>query len=227
MTRQSNVWSNVQGDFYMKIKICGLRREEDINYVNQYRPDFIGFVFAEKSKRRVTREEAVNLRKLLDKEIIPVGVFVNEEIPRIAECVEAGAIDVVQLHGDEDSGFVEALRSRLPGTKIIRAIRVATEEDVLKGREIPADYLLFDTFQAGQVGGTGQCFDWSVLKVLQESDKPYFLAGGITPDNLPRALRLSENPGKMPYALDVSSGVETEGFKDKEKIAKLMGFVRK
>lgn len=211
----------------MKIKICGLRREEDVIYVNQYKLDFVGFVFAEKSKRRVTKEEAVALRKLLDKAIIPVGVFVNGEIAHVADCVESGAIDVVQLHGDEDNAYIEKLRKRLPETQIIRAIRVATKEDVIRGREIPADYLLYDTYQAGQMGGTGQRFDWSVLKVLEEWDKPYFLAGGITPDNVSQALRLSESFAKMPYALDVSSGVETEGFKDRDKIAGLMKSGRK
>lgn len=206
----------------MKVKICGLRRKDDICYVNQYHPNYIGFVFAEKSRRRVTLEEAVLLRRHLHKGIVPVGVFVDEEIPKIVQCVEAGAIDVVQLHGYEDNDYIEKLRKQLPQVKIIKAVSVSTKEDVLKGRDIPADYLLFDTYHPNQMGGTGQSFDWSLLQVLEKSDKPYFLAGGITPDNVRAALEPEDELTKLPYALDVSSGVETEGFKDRKKIAKLM-----
>lgn len=197
----------------MKVKICGLRREEDIAYVNEYMPDYVGFVFAE-SKRKVTKEEAANLRILLKPEITPVGVFVNEDIQRMTEIVRDGIIDVVQLHGDETADYIRELKLMLSDVTIIKAVRVASKEDVINCEKFPVDYLLFDTFSFKGYGGTGNTFDWELVKNVK---KPFFLAGGINSENVSKALKKTN-----PYAVDVSSAVETDGFKDREKIKAFM-----
>lgn len=201
-----------------RIKICGLRRAEDIAYVNACRPDYIGFVFA-KSRRQVTGEQAGKLRALLDNGITPVGVFVNEEPEKIAKLVQNGIIDIVQLHGDEDEEYIRKLRRILPDTVIIRAVRVAGKEDIIRSREISADYLLFDTFSAQEYGGTGEVFDW---KLVEKVGKPFFLAGGINSENVEEALSMCKA-----YAVDVSSAVETDGYKDEEKIRRMVDKVRR
>lgn len=202
----------------VKIKICGLRREEDISYVNECNPDYVGFVFA-KSRRQVTREQAKHLRSQLNAGIIPVGVFVNEEMETIAELVLDGIIDVVQLHGEETEQDIERLRELTnKKVKIIKAIRVESKSDIEKSREFSADYLLFDTFSKEEYGGTGKTFDWTLLKEVQV---PFFLAGGISSTNIKEAADCV-----TPYAFDVSSAVETDGCKDREKILSLMDRTR-
>ncbi len=199
-----------------KIKICGLRREEDVTYVNECLPDYVGFVLA-KGKRNVTKEKAAHLRELLAPSIVPVGVFVNEEIEVIARLVREGIIDAVQLHGDEDTAYIRQLRETI-ASPIIKAVRVATPEDVLGCEAIPADYLLFDTRTQGEYGGSGRRFDWELIKNVK---RPYFLAGGITEENVCEAVNCL-----VPYAIDVSSGVETDGYKDKTKILNMLEKVR-
>lgn len=215
-----------------KIKICGLRREEDIAYVNECLPDYVGFVFAD-GKRTVTKETAGRLRKLLAPSIVPVGVFVNEKIEVIARLVQEGIIDAVQLHGDEDDAYIRKLSAAINRGKngdckanksmaqehpIIKAVRVAASEDLLGCEEIPADYLLFDTRTKSEYGGSGKSFDWDLIKDVK---RPYFLAGGINGENVcEAAARLT------PYAMDVSSGAETDGCKDREKILDIAGKVR-
>lgn len=201
----------------MKIKICGLKREEDIAYVNECMPDFVGFVFA-KSRRKVTKEEAANLRALLKPEITPVGVFVNEDIQRIAELVRNGIIDVVQLHGDETKEYIRELKWVLSDVTIIKAVRVASKEDVAGCENLPVDYLLFDTFSLKGYGGLGNTFDWELVKDVK---KPFFLAGGISSENVSEAFEKVN-----PFAVDLSSAVETDGFKDSEKIKAFVEQVR-
>lgn len=199
-----------------KIKICGLRREEDVSYVNECLPDYVGFVFA-KGKRTVTNETAARLRNMLAPSIVPVGVFVNEDIEVIARLVQEGIIDVVQLHGDEDDAYIRRLRETME-RPIIKAVRVAAPEDVLGCEAIPADYLLFDTRTQGEYGGSGRKFDWKLIKNVK---RPFFLAGGIGEDNICEALK-----SLAPYAVDVSSGVETDGYKDRTKILNMVEKVR-
>ena len=201
-----------------KIKICGIRRKEDIQYVNESNPDYIGFVFAN-SKRKVTKEEAKELRVCLNPSIIPVGVFVNEQSEVVAELLNTGIIDVAQLHGDEEEAYIAKLRQLMKRGELIKAVRVADEEDVRKAASVSAEYLLFDTYTAGVYGGTGKCFDWSLLKDVK---KPFFLAGGIGADNVEQALNEIR-----PYAVDVSSSVETNGLKDRVKIMEVVQRVRK
>lgn len=200
-----------------KIKICGLRREEDITYVNECKPDYIGFVFAD-SKRKVAKEQARELKALLSPDIQAVGVFVNEDISKVAELLREGIIDVAQLHGDETNDYILKLRKQAEGFPIIKAVRVASKDDVEKCEEIPADYLLFDSFSVKAYGGTGNTFDWELVKGVK---KPFFLAGGINYENMKEALEVSGA-----YAVDVSSAVETDGYKDKEKIRTLIEKMR-
>lgn len=195
-----------------KIKICGLSRMEDIAAVNRCRPDYIGFVFA-KSRRQVTPERAKELKNALDTGIQVVGVFVNAPPDEIAALAGEGLMDLVQLHGEEDEAAVRQVKA-LTGLPVIKALRVDSRESVLCWRDSAADYLLLDNGP----GGTGQRFDWSLLP---EMHRPYFLAGGLCIENLPAALALS------PYCLDVSSGAETGGVKDADKIEQIVRMVRK
>lgn len=192
-----------------KIKICGLKRREDIEYVNKYQPDYIGFVFAGK-KRKLTYDQVVDLKKYLTSSIQVVGVFVNEDISFVEKLVKEHVIDLVQLHGQEDQKYIQALKEKVD-VSIIKAIQIKNEDSFNEHYDV--DYYLYDH----GTGGTGESFDWSMLK---EVDKPVFLAGGINLLNIDDALK------KNVYALDVSSGVETDGFKDEEKIKKIVRRVR-
>lgn len=197
-----------------RVKICGLRRESDIEAVNNALPDYIGFVFAP-SKRQINARTAAALRSRLDNRISAVGVFVNQQIEFIATLVRDGVIDTAQLHGDEDSAYIDGLR---------KACDCAIIKSVGIGHKLPplpqnADYLLFDTASTGR-GGTGFAFDWNILE--EYTGAPYFLAGGLSLENVGAALQQLS-----PFAVDVSSGVETEGFKDAEKIRKFVQIVRK
>ena len=194
----------------MKIKICGLFRTEDIDFVNEAKPDFIGFVFA-KSHRQVSKETAEKLKNKLNKNILIVGVFVNEDINKVAEIANADIIDLIQLHGDEDDKYINELK-KVCDKKIIKAVKVKTGEDIIRWRNSLADWLMFD---AGK--GEGKTFDWNILKNFI---RPYFLAGGINESNINEAIKLN------PYCIDVSSGVETNKVKDKNKILNIVRRVK-
>ena len=195
-----------------KVKLCGLRREEDIEAANELRPDYIGFVFAEKSRRAVTRETAARLKSLLSPGIPAVGVFVNAQPETVAYLLEDGIIDLAQLHGQEDADYIARLRA-LTDRPVIQAFRVRTAEDAKRAEESPADYILLD---AG--AGDGKTFEWELAGGVW---RPYFLAGGLTPENAGDAVaRLN------PFALDVSSGIETDGWKDPEKMRAFMRAVK-
>ena len=196
-----------------KIKICGLRREQDIRYANELMPDYIGFVFLKGKMRYVTFEEAARLRSLLDPAIPAVGVFVNEPVENVIRLLQAGTIQIAQLHGQEDEAYIEELR-RAGDHCIIRAFAVRSSEDVHRAFAFPADYPLLDNGK-----GTGETFDWSLF---EKQEKPFFLAGGLSPENVKEAIECFH-----PYAVDVSSGVETDGFKDYEKMKAFMDAVRR
>jgi phosphoribosylanthranilate isomerase len=191
----------------VKIKICGLFREEDITYVNKYKPDYIGFVFA-KSQRQVTKNQAYILKQLLDSKIKAVGVFVNAPIALIREIVQDHIIDLIQLHGQEDEEYIKALKE-VVDVPIIKAIRVGKDE--MKSYDV--DYYLLD----GMKPGSGQSFNWSQI---QELDHPIFLAGGISMNNIHNALKTNV------YALDLSSGVEKQGVKNEALIKEVIRSVR-
>lgn len=270
-----------------QIKICGLRREEDIHIVNELKPEYIGFVFYEKSKRNVTEEQAERLRNMLSEDIIPVGVFVDADIEFVAGLLKKKIISIAQLHGHESEEYIKKLRRllslnsenddsfsdidltmkyqhsiagknsdyyapvngidedethveqvlvnenfqsesrRITGEKtqiethvpkIIKAFLVKGEDDIAKAQQSPADYILFD-----QGLGSGETFDWDMAeRLLKDFPKPYFLAGGLDQNNVREAIdRLK------PYAVDISSRVETDGFKDREKIKAFIDAVRR
>ncbi|MFA0815006.1 MAG: phosphoribosylanthranilate isomerase [Anaerofustis sp.] len=199
-----------------KIKICGLRRSEDIAAVNEAMPDYIGFVFAE-SRRRITKETARELKHLLDPNILSVGVFVNATLHEIMDICSDGIIDLIQLHGDESEKYTETLRSEC-GLPIIKAVRVASRQDILSAEHFPCDYLLLDTYQKDAYGGSGITFDWGLIPSIE---KPYFLAGGLNEENIAAAIKTCR-----PYCVDVSSGAETDGYKDREKIKRIVQTVR-
>ena len=198
----------------VKIKICGLRRLEDIETVNYCRPDYAGFIVNfPKSFRSVTAEELNELTAKLDKNITAVGVFVNapEELP--AQLLNEGIIGMAQLHGQEDEDYIQRLR-KLTRKPLIKAFSVKSEDDIKKAVKSSADYILLDQGS----GGTGQAFDWTLIR---EMNRPFFLAGGIGPDNLERAIQEIH-----PYAVDLSSSVETDRWKNPEKIRRVVDIVR-
>ncbi len=202
-----------------KIKICGICRPEDIKAINQVLPDYIGFVFAE-SKRKISLDDAVNLKKLLNPAVKTVGVFVNENINRLIELCDLKVIDIVQLHGDENESYILELKNKIRNP-IIKAVRVRSQQDIKAAEDLPCDYLLLDSYKDNAYGGTGKTFDWSLIPKKSERKKPIFLAGGINRDNLSDALSAE------PYCIDVSSGVETDGKKDPEKIKDTVNLLRK
>lgn len=188
----------------MKIKICGLFRPEDIAAANRIRPDFIGFVFWEKSRRRVTPEQAAGFKKNLNPGIQAVGVFVDAPCEDVISLLEAGTIDIAQLHGEEseeDIRYIQAVTHK----PVIKAVKVKDRYNVEAWLDSGADWLLFDSGM-----GSGRTFDWRLLAGVE---REYFLAGGLTLENL------GELPEFLhPYAVDLSSGVETNGYKDPEKM---------
>ncbi len=198
------------------VKICGLKRECDIDYVNKYKPDYIGFVFA-KSKRQVTPQQAERLKLKLDKNIKAVGVFVNQTVEFIADLCNRNIIDIIQLHGDEDNSYISQLK-KITNRPIIKAVRVQSREQVVQAEKLDCDFLLLDTYSENAYGGVGESFNW---KVIPKIKKPFFLAGGLNNKNVVNAIK-SVNP----YCVDLSSGAETNGFKDEDKIKKIIDNIR-
>lgn len=197
----------------IKVKICGLKRDCDIEYANQLKPDYVGFVFADYSSRFISPELAVVMRCKLSTEINAVGVIVNLPLQKAARIVGDSLMDLVQLHGDEDDNYILRLRE-LTGKPIIKAFRVDSESDLSRAASSSADYVLFDSGS----GGTGKTFDWSLIAQIE---RPYFLAGGLNPQNVETAVEKLH-----PYAVDTSSGVETGGHKDFQKIKSFIDIIR-
>ena len=193
-----------------KIKICGLTREADIDIVNELRPDYVGFVFA-KSKRQVSRVQALALKARLNPEIKAVGVFVNEAVETVAGIANEATIDLIQLHGDEDAEYCQSLRA-LTKAPLIKAVRVKDEKSLDGIEAYDCDYYLFDTHSDKEYGGTGKAFDQSVL-LSKDFNKPFFIAGGLDAANVAVTIKNTE-----PYGVDVSGGVETAGYKDYDKV---------
>jgi len=216
----------------MKIKICGLFREQDIDYINEARPDYCGFVFAE-SKRQVSATQAARLRQRLAEGITAVGVFVNAPIEEITALYRDGIINIAQLHGDEDEEYIAHLKEASGNAQISAPIPIIqviknTSFNTLTRRHgehgeykenfkkpCLADYYLLDSG-----AGSGETFDWESLNSLN-IDKPWFLAGGINLDNIVQAMAIN------PFGIDISSGAETDGIKDREKILQLVTTIRK
>ncbi len=195
------------------IKLCGLMRAEDIEAVNILKPEYIGFVFAEKSKRCVTPEKAAELKRLLNPEVKAVGVFVDEDIDNVSKLLKNGTIDIAQLHGSEDNSYIEKLKKRI-NTPVIKAFQIKSGEDISEAQNSAADYVLLDSGK-----GSGQIFNWELIKSI---NRPYFLAGGLDTENIQSAIR-----SNRPFAVDVSSGIETDGKKDLDKMTAFVNAVRK
>ena len=196
----------------VKVKFCGLTRPCDIDAVNELMPDYVGFVFWKNSRRYITPENALSLRKSLHDDIITVGVFVDES-PRVIADIAGGIIDMIQLHGHEDSEYISHLRT-ITHAKIIQAFRIKTADDVMRAEKSTADFVLLD---AGM--GTGKLFDWSLIRGI---NRPYFLAGGLDAHNVKEAVKILS-----PYAVDVSSGIETDGHKDRVKMSAFISTLRR
>ena len=196
-----------------KIKLCGLSRIEDIEAANTLKPDFIGFVFAAKSKRRVSHLKAAELKSKLNPETKAVGVFLDDDLDTVGALMNLGIVDMVQLHGSEDEEYIVKLRA-ITDKPIIKAFIINNENDVRLAEESSADYILLD---GGK--GEGRAFNW---KLLEEIKRPFFLAGGLNTDNAEAAVA-----DLHPFAVDVSTGIETDGVKDKEKMTAFVAAVRK
>lgn len=198
-----------------KIKICGLKSLEDVAIVNEVMPEYVGFVFA-KSKRKVSKEQAIQMRANLDPKIQVVGVFVKEPMEHIIELCSEGVIDCVQLHGEEDLDYVMELKAKIE-QPIIYARRLV-QQGVVQFEQWPVDFLLFDTYVKDVYGGSGKLIDYECVPKVR---KPIFLAGGLTAETVGAAIT-----SVSPYCVDVSSGVETNGTKDRDKIFKFVEQVR-
>lgn len=210
-----------------KIKICGLRRNEDIEYVNELHPDYVGFVFA-KSKRQVTIEQAKELIDSLDKNIETVGVFVNEDIEKVRYIAEHLKLNVLQFHGNEDNQYIKKFNDFTVWKSV--GINIDTDNDyenlvnekkLDKISKYPIECIVMDSSVKGVQGGTGISFNWDIIKKIH-INKPIILAGGLKPENVHQAVKKVK-----PYAVDVSSGVELNGIKSFEKMKIFIEKVRK
>lgn len=215
-----------------KIKMCGISKVETIPAVVEAKPDYMGLVFAP-SKRQVTVDQAKTLVEELhkqytkrynngaeqsnDDEIKTVGVFVNETLDNLVTIATEVNLDVVQLHGDEDEAFIQSLKERT-NVEVWKAVQIRSAADAEAWIDSSADMLLFDAYHKDERGGTGEVFDWSCLDVFE---RPFMLAGGIDSTNVARAIRTVR-----PYGIDISSGIETDGVKDDEKIKAFTNIVR-
>lgn len=198
-----------------KIKICGLSRPCDIAFINEAKPDWCGFIINfPKSHRNVTPDRLRALREALDPAVVPVGVFVDQPVEDVAALLRDGTISIAQLHGRESADYIAALRAAAPGYPIWKAFTVRAKEDLAAAQASPADLILLDSGQ-----GTGQAFDWTLANGAARS---FLLAGGLRPDNIPQAIEQVH-----PYGLDLSSGVETDKKKDREKILAAVAAARR
>ena len=193
------------------IKLCGMRRSEDISYANEFLPDYVGFILAEGFRRTVDANLAADISGSLDSRIKKVGVFVDTPVETVKRAAEKVGLDVIQLHGNEDKAYIKALGHDIP---LWKAVRVQRAEDIYRAEELGCEYLLLDSFVKGQAGGTGKLCNVDVIKNA-EIHLPFFLAGGINESNLAEMLTVSQN-------IDISGGTETDGVKDREKIRRIM-----
>ena len=190
----------------MKVKMCGMRRKEDIAYANEVKPDAVGYIFFPKSKRYVTGQQAKEFDQDLDQDILSVGVFVNETIEKVIEIANQVPLDVIQLHGDEDHTYVEQLKQQTD-KEIWKVVRVKDTNDIKEAEKLPVDKLLLDTFteEKDMYGGTGKVMNYNLIP-KEEISKPFFIAGGLHSNNIKEIIKKVH-----PYGIDISSGIETDG----------------
>ena len=197
----------------MIVKFCGMRRMEDIKNVNVLKPDLVGFILDPTRKRYVDPKDVSVMKANLAEGIKAVGVFVNEEISKVSDLLNGGIIDIAQLHGDESEDYIRKLKDET-GATVIKAFGIRSDEDIKRAEESCADLIIVDA----PGGGTGKTFNWELLKKLK---RDYILAGGLNEKNIKEAMALS------PYGVDVSSGIETDGYKDMKKMEDFISIVRK
>lgn len=204
-----------------KLKLCGIRREEDVSFLNEFPPDYAGFIFAP-TRRYVSPEMAKMLISRLDPRIKSVGVFVDMPISEMKAF--ADMLDVFQLHGGEDEEYISQIREIIPEKcEIWKAVRLKVPEDIDRAEMLTADRLLIDAYDPKEYGGTGKSARIDLI-LNREIAKPFFIAGGISAENIADVKRLL---GGRAYGFDVSSGIETDGVKDREKIQRLTEIFRK
>lgn len=205
-----------------------MMRACDIEYANEASPDYVGFVFAD-TRRRITVEQAKYFREILHPDILAVGVFVDADAQYVGGLLQRGIIDMAQLHGNEDGAYIAKVRS-ISDKPLIRAVKVQSVSQIREAAALDVEYLLLDTYRKGILGGTGEAFDWSMIAETRRLGgdeksagtlfgKPYFLAGGLTIANLPEAMQ------QQSFGLDISSGIETDGSKDREKMLRAVNII--
>ena len=197
-----------------KIKFCGLRREEDVKFAASLGAGFMGFILTDRFRRFIEPEEAGRLKQFVPASCKTVGVFVDEPLDYVIESAELADLDMIQLHGSEDDAYIAEVKAKT-GLSVIKMVKPVTIDDIITARQSLADLILLDS----GAGGTGKVFDWSLAERL---GRDYILAGGLTPDNVGEAVERLK-----PFAVDVSSGVETEGIKDFSKMKAFAAEVRK
>ena len=199
----------------VKVKLCGMFRDCDIDYVNEAMPDYVGFiVMFPKSHRNIDLETAMRLKKRLSPSIKSVAVSVNAPVEKFAKFAQSGVADLLQLHGNENAEYIAELR-RLTDVPLIKAVKVTNPDDIIKAQELDVDFLLLDSGT-----GSGLAFDHSLID-RKRITKPFFLAGGLTPENVREAALRVE-----PYGVDISSGIETNKVKDREKMLAAVNAIR-
>jgi len=197
-----------------KIKFCGLRREEDVKYAASLDAGFFGFILSERFKRYIAPGEIRRLKQFVPSNAKTVGVFVDEPEEYVIACSKEADLDMIQLHGSEDDAYIMSIKEKT-GLPVIKMVKPVSEGDIITARQSKADLILLDS----GAGGTGKVFDWSLAENL---GRDYILAGGLTPANAGEAVKRLK-----PFAVDVSSGVETEGIKDFSKMKAFAAEVRK
>lgn len=215
----------------MKIKLCGMMRECDIAFANEAKPDYVGFIFAN-TRRKISKEQAITFKNALASDIKAVGVFVDEDVDIVADLANCGAMDIIQLHGKEDALYIEELKKKVDNNiEIFKAVRVKEASQIVEAAKLDVNALLLDTYRKGILGGTGECFDWEIITEARKLSgcadeagyicgKPFFMAGGIDVDNFEQAMKSN------PFGLDISSGIETDGQKDKDKMIEIVRRIR-
>ncbi len=203
----------------MKIKFCGVRRLEDVKFCNSLQPDYMGMILSSGFRRSVDLVQAASLVQQKHNLIQAVGVFVNEQPEDIARIAKIVSLDVVQLHGNETEEMISEVR-RLTGLPVWKAVRVQSEAEIRQAEQLSTDALVLEGYTKGQVGGTGVTADWELL-VQAKPKKPFFLAGGLKPENLRQAISIVK-----PAGVDLSSGIETAGVKDLDKMKEIVKIVR-
>ncbi len=200
----------------MKVKFCGLKTLEDISFINQALPDFAGFIFAPQSKRKISFKQALEMKKALNMNIKTIGVFANQKIEDILKSVNMGIIDLIQLHGSESEIFIKELKS-LSALPVIKAFKADCDLKNNINNTI-ADFVLVDSVNNNSFGGTGNTFDWNLIP---KTNNKIFLAGGLNSQNIIKAIEIVN-----PYCVDINSGVETNGKKEKNKIIEIMKIIK-